>query len=412
MRTTHAAAAALLISLSSAFAQTAPPPPIEALRVTRTGDNGEGSLRWAIERNNTAPGRFRIEIDPEGAAPFVIKPASLLPPIKGPVRIEGMPWRRTGELVALDGSGFIEDKGQRTCAGATDGQFGANVRTTDQSGPRGRRYPGRRDPRPGNPQLLHRRADPSRERQHGRGQPHRRQPRRRRRHAHRRRRQRRLDRDDHDPQQVQRNEFIDNGDGLELTRGAAFNLIARNIFRSTNANPEPSQGIEILLGHDNVLVNNRFEGYSDGIQVNGGNRNYIGSNVFTDNALALSMTGEGNVIDSNTIVGNAVGVALRPAARMGLTRVTRNIDPRKRQGRSALLVRWQLRSKAAARRHHFRRAGAGARGLCRRARRRRAGRSVQAHENLPRGRARMPGPAQSRHRGAGDRKGRARTARN
>ena len=51
---------------------------------------------------------------------------------------------------------------------------------------------------------------------------------------------------------VQRNEFIDNGDGLELTRGAAFNLIASNIFRSTDANPEPSQGIEVLLGHDNV----------------------------------------------------------------------------------------------------------------------------------------------------------------
>ena len=79
------------------------------------------------------------------------------------------------------------------------------------------------------------------------------------------------------------------------------------------------------------MVNNRFEGYSDGIQVNGGNRNYIGSNVFTDNALALSMTGEGNVIDSNTIAGNAVGVALRPAARMGTTRVTRNIIHRNGQ---------------------------------------------------------------------------------
>jgi 3-dehydroshikimate dehydratase len=43
-----------------------------------------------------------------------------------------------------------------------------------------------------------------------------------------------------------------------------------------------------LLGHDNVLVRNRFEGYSDGIQVNGGNRNYIGANVFTNNALGLS----------------------------------------------------------------------------------------------------------------------------
>src|SRR6201999_1744305 len=87
LRAVHAAAAALLINFSPALAQTAPPPPIEVLRVTRTGDDGEGSLRWAIERNNPAPGRYRIEIDPEGAAPFVIKPASLLPPIKGPVRI-------------------------------------------------------------------------------------------------------------------------------------------------------------------------------------------------------------------------------------------------------------------------------------------------------------------------------------
>ena len=71
---------------------------------------------------------------------------------------------------------------------------------------------------------------------------------------------------------VQRNEFLDNGDGLELTRGAAFNLVADNVFRSTDANPEPSQGIEILLGNDNVVVSNRFEGYSDGLQINWGHR--------------------------------------------------------------------------------------------------------------------------------------------
>ena len=39
----------------------------EVLLVTRTADGGsEGSLRWAIERNNAAPGRFRIEIAPAG----------------------------------------------------------------------------------------------------------------------------------------------------------------------------------------------------------------------------------------------------------------------------------------------------------------------------------------------------------
>src|SRR5208283_44414 len=95
---------------------------------------------------------------------------------------------------------------------------------------------------------------------------------------------------------VLRNEFLDNGDGAELTRGAAFNLIADNVFRSTAANPEPSQGIEILEGNDNVVVGNRFEGYSDGLQLNRGNRNYLGHNVFTDNTLGLSLTGRGNVI--------------------------------------------------------------------------------------------------------------------
>src|SRR6266508_6082500 len=68
-------------------------------------DGGEGSLRWAIERNNTAPGRFRIEIAPAGAAPQVIKPASPLPAIKGPVAIEGAAWKRSGEFTILDGSG-------------------------------------------------------------------------------------------------------------------------------------------------------------------------------------------------------------------------------------------------------------------------------------------------------------------
>jgi 3-dehydroshikimate dehydratase len=313
----------LLGSSLPAMAQTAPEP--EVLRVTRTADSGEGSLRWAIERNNSAPGRFRIEIDPEGAGPHVIKPASLLPTIKGPVRIDGMPWRRAGEFVALDGSGFIEDKGQRTCDGATGGQFGANVRTFTNPGlaavdTEGVEIRGLEIRGFCIGVLLHRTSGSAVEDNRivasrgGAGVM--------------------LTGDDGNGgptatttvhNKVQRNEFIDNGDGLELTRGAAFNLIAGNIFRSTDANPEPSQGIEVLLGHDNVIVRNRFEGYSDGIQVNGGNRNYIGSNIFTDNALALSMTGEHNVIDGNTITGNAVGVALRPAARMGITRITHNL---------------------------------------------------------------------------------------
>jgi 3-dehydroshikimate dehydratase len=110
---------------------------------------------------------------------------------------------------------------------------------------------------------------------------------------------------------VLRNDFLDNGDGLELTRGAGFNLVANNVFRSTNANPEPSQGIEVLFGNDNVVVRNRFEGYSDGIQVNSGHRNYIGANTFFNNTFGLSLTGFGNIVEGNRIFGNAVGVAVR-----------------------------------------------------------------------------------------------------
>jgi len=118
-----------------AGAQSLSTPSPEVLRVTRTADDGgEGSLRWAIERNNTAPGRFRIEIAPAGQPPHVIKPVSLLPAIKGPVVIEGAAWKRSGEFTVLDGSGYIEDKGSQTCPGAVPGQYGTNVRTTTNPG--------------------------------------------------------------------------------------------------------------------------------------------------------------------------------------------------------------------------------------------------------------------------------------
>jgi 3-dehydroshikimate dehydratase len=123
---------------------------------------------------------------------------------------------------------------------------------------------------------------------------------------------------------VMRNEFVDNGDGLELTRGAAFNLIADNTFRSTAANPEPSQGVEILEGNDNVLSGNSFEGYSDGVQINWGNRNYIVANAITGNTFGMSLTGMGNVVDSNLISRNRIGIAVRPSNPSTMVRLSRN----------------------------------------------------------------------------------------
>ena len=128
--------AVLLTALPcAASAQNTAPASPEVLHVTRyTDDGNEGSLRFAIEASNRAPGRYRIEIDAVGSAPHVIKPNAPLPPIKGPARIEGAAWKRTGEFIILDGAGYIEDKGPQTCPGAVPGQFGANVRTLTDPG--------------------------------------------------------------------------------------------------------------------------------------------------------------------------------------------------------------------------------------------------------------------------------------
>jgi 3-dehydroshikimate dehydratase len=53
----YLAAIALWALPIEAGAQSPATPSPEVLRVTRTADDGgEGSLRWAIERNNAAPG--------------------------------------------------------------------------------------------------------------------------------------------------------------------------------------------------------------------------------------------------------------------------------------------------------------------------------------------------------------------
>jgi 3-dehydroshikimate dehydratase len=240
------------------------------------------------------------------------------------VAIEGAAWKRSGEFIVLDGSGYIEDKGPQTCPGAVPGQYGTNVRTTTNPGlalvdTHGVEISGLEVRNFCIGVLIHRSSGNSIHdnrivaNRGGAGVM--------------------LTGDDGNGNptatttvhnKVLRNEFLDNGDGLELTRGAAFNLVADNVFRSTDANPEPSQGIEILLGNDNTVVSNRFEGYSDGLQINWGHRNYIAANIFTNNTFGLSLSGAGNIIDGNVIYGNAVGIAVRSAPDMTMARISRN----------------------------------------------------------------------------------------
>jgi len=81
--------------------------------------------------------------------------------------------------------------------------------------------------------------------------------------------------------QVMRNEFIDNGDGLELTRGAAFQSGGEQPVPldrpPTRSRRRASKSCKSRQRHGEQPLRR----YSDGIQVNSGNRNYIGFNTFT-----------------------------------------------------------------------------------------------------------------------------------
>jgi 3-dehydroshikimate dehydratase len=326
LRALPACLLACLSGVASAYQPEPVPEPRQVLTVDRyVDDDAQGSLRWAIATANQSPGKYRIEIAAAGAAPYVIKPARPLPEIKGPVAIVGLPWQQAGQFVAIDGSSYVTGEGTKACPGAVEGQYGTNVRTTTLPGlvlrdTQGVELTGL-EVRNFCIGVLVNRASGSQIHDNrivankgGAGVM--------------------LTGDDGTGQstatttvhnRIVRNEFVDNGDGLELTRGAAWNLVADNVFRSTDANAEPSQGIEILWGNDNTVIRNRFENYSDGLQINWGNRNTIAANTFTGNSIGVSLSGRDNVVDGNTITGNGIGVAVRPQPTSLPNRISANL---------------------------------------------------------------------------------------
>ncbi len=309
---------------SPAFAQTLAGPalprgPQTVLKVTSYADDGsEGTLRSVLERNNANPGHYRIELSAIGTGPYVIKPTRELPPIKGPVVIENVDWVRSGTYVAIDGSAYVVGPGTRACPGAVAGQYGTNVRTTTKPGLilrdteaveiRGLEisnfcigilvnrasgnliHDNRIVGNKGGAGIMVTGDD-------GKGNS---------------------TATSTVDNKILRNRFINNGDAMEMTRGAAFNLVADNFITSNDKdNEEPSQGLEILWGNDNVVVHNYWENLSDGVQLNWGNRNYISGNTFTGISSAVTLSGTGNIVDSNTMIGNRVAVSVRPQAEPG-----------------------------------------------------------------------------------------------
>lgn len=287
-------------------------------------DEAKGSLRWAIMQSNANKQEAnQILIQPIGKAPYMIKLDKALPPIQSSVKIVGTAWEKNGEFIAIDGSNYIQGEGAKACPGANPEQYGTNVRTTTLPGfvlqdVNGVTLKGLNVQRFCIGVLINRSSNNLI--QHNQishnyggagvmitgddGQGH-------------------STATTTNNNKVLNNLFIDNGDGLELTRGAAFNLIANNIFTSTAANPEPSQGIEILWGNDNSIVGNLFENYSDGLQINWGKRNYIAFNELRHNSLGFNISGDGNLLDRNKVHSNRIGIAVRsekdPHARTQLT---------------------------------------------------------------------------------------------
>jgi len=293
-----------VVAQSSAFA------PKTTLDVTSAADDGtSGTLRWAIEQNNLNPGQYRIAL---ASGLGVVRPARELPPVLGPVIIEGTDYVKTGAYAVIDGSAFIIGDGAKACPGAVAGQYGTNVRTTNNPGlilrdTHGVEIHGVEVRNFCIGILINRASDNviSDNRivgnkggagimmtgDDGKGNST-------------------ATTTNHN--KILRNTFLNNGDAMEATRGAAFNLIADNVVTSDDTNAEPSQGLEILWGNDNVVVRNRFEGLSDGVQLNWGNRNYIGANYFTNLSSAVTLSGTDNIVDGNTMTGNRVAVSVRP----------------------------------------------------------------------------------------------------
>ncbi|MGH1559157.1 hypothetical protein ACRAWD_18645 [Caulobacter segnis] len=58
---------------------------------------------------------------------------SALPPIKGPVSIEGRAFARSGGHNVVDGSGYLP-RDLKSCPGMVPGQYGTNVRTASNPG--------------------------------------------------------------------------------------------------------------------------------------------------------------------------------------------------------------------------------------------------------------------------------------
>lgn len=310
-------AAALLCGLSAHAA---------VFTVTNYGDSGRGTLRNAILQSNANPsaGGNTIRFLAVGAAQHVVKLDSLLPPIVGPVVIEGPQSRLAsapGPSVAIDGSNFINGDDVSFCPGLAGG-FGPNVRTISN--------PGLSVVDSGNVRITNLEIRSFcigilSLRSHD-------------------------NRFDHNlihnmsggagilvtgdagdasgsstlglsvNNVIEFNTIYDTGDGMECTRGTANTTFRGNVaYETGRTSVPPSQGIECAGVADRItIVGNSFTGYSDGLQMNAMTNGVIAGNTISKTTYGITWGGSGTVI-GNTITGNRMGVGPTGSAKVTIT---------------------------------------------------------------------------------------------
>ena len=298
--------------------------------VSSTADDGSpNTLRWAIQQNNASPGGNTIQVVPP-STPFVIRLNSFLPAITGPAVVKGA----TG--VAIDASNFIDGNNQNSCPAST-GQYPV-VQINPGFGPNQRSVygPGLAVVDSGNVEisnfeirnvcigvLLLRSHDN---------------------HIH------------HNTihntagaagimvtgddgtaaggstiglstrNLIEFNTIYETGDGMECTRGTTFTTYQNNTLFEFRGRPNVpySQGIECAGNGntDNVIQNNGFKGYSDGLQLNSASNMTVTGNTIAGTTYGITTAGTGVVIKNNTITANRMGVG--PSGNTSSVTITQN----------------------------------------------------------------------------------------
>jgi parallel beta-helix repeat protein len=106
---------------------------------------------------------------------------------------------------------------------------------------------------------------------------------------------------------ISHNEFVENGEGIDLQSGSVANTIKQNSFRdsSTRAMMLRSGSAENDIKH-NTFTNNRV-----GILVFGGVDNILRNNIVSGSSVAgirLNVIATGNLIKHNLVVSNLAGI--------------------------------------------------------------------------------------------------------